>query len=81
MADSNSALTDLWRSERGLLCLVIILAATVLAALGKLPIAGWTDFITYVFGTYVVGKTATGVVQVLKSGSRSSTTTESGSPS
>ena len=60
------AVADLWRSERGLLCLVILLAATVLAALGTLPVAEWKSLIMYVYGTYVVGKTATGAIEVWK---------------
>ena len=33
------ALTDLWRSERGLLAVLIIIAASVLAGLGSMPVA------------------------------------------
>lgn len=57
------ALTDLWRSERGLLCLVIILAASVLAALGKTDFNGWSSFVMVVYGTYVAGKTLTSAVE------------------
>jgi hypothetical protein len=62
------ALTDLWKSERGLLCLVIIVAATVLTGLERMTVEQWTTFVELIFGTYVVGKTATGIVQI-RSGS------------
>jgi len=61
-----SAIKDLFASERGLLCLVILIAATVLAAMGKFSYADWREYTTYIFGTYVVGKTATSVAQVIK---------------
>lgn len=60
------AVADIWKSERGLLCLVIILASTVLAWRGILAVADWQQMIIYIFGTYVVGKTATGVASILK---------------
>ena len=65
---SSGAIADLWRSERGLLCLVILLAATILAALNVLPVGEWKSLVLYVYGTYVVGKTATGVIEVWKGG-------------
>lgn len=60
------ALTDLWKSEKGLLCLFLIIAATVLASLGRMPIEMWYEFAWAVFATYVVGKTATGVASIIK---------------
>jgi hypothetical protein len=60
------AITDLFKSERGILAVAIIVAATVLAALGSLPIADWKTFVTYIFGIYVGGKTITSAVGILK---------------
>jgi hypothetical protein len=60
------AITDLWKSERGLLALAIIIAATVLASLGKMTVADWQTFITGIFITYAAGKTITGAVQIMK---------------
>lgn len=60
------AITDLWKSERGLLCVVIIIAATVLVALSKMAVADWQSFVMVIFGTYVGGKTVTSVVETIK---------------
>lgn len=60
------ALTDLWRSERGLLAVLIIIAASVLAGLGSMPVAEWQTFVTTIFVAYAAGKTLTGAVEILK---------------
>lgn len=62
------ALTDLWKSERGLIAILLIIGATVLAALGKMTFADWREYTLYIFGTYAVLKTITGTVQVIKGG-------------
>lgn len=61
------ALTDLLKSERGLLGLALLIAATVLTALGHMSIDQWQTFSMVVFGTYVAGKTASGVAYALTS--------------
>jgi hypothetical protein len=61
------ALTDLFKSERGLLGLALLVAATVLTALGHMSIDQWQTFSMVVFGTYVAGKTASGVAYALTS--------------
>jgi hypothetical protein len=61
------AITDLWKSERGLLAVLIIIAASVLAGLDKMPVADWQTFVTGIFITYAAGKTVTGAVQLLTS--------------
>jgi hypothetical protein len=60
------ALTDLWKSERGLIASLLIIAATVLAALGKVTFAEWREYTLYVFGTYAVLKTITGTTAIIK---------------
>lgn len=60
------AITDLWKSERGLLAVLIIVAATVLTALSKMTIDSWQTFVTGIFITYAAGKTVTGAVAILK---------------
>jgi len=60
------AITDLWKSERGLLAVLIIIAASVLAGLGKMTIDGWQTFVTGIFITYAAGKTVTGAVAIFK---------------
>lgn len=61
-----TAISDLFKSERGILAVAIIVAATVLAGLGKLTIADWQTFVTGIFITYAAGKTITGTVAILK---------------
>jgi len=63
-----SAIKDLFGSERGLLCLVLIISSTVLTALGHISYTDWREYTLYIFGTYVVGKTATGVATIMRSG-------------
>ena len=60
------ALTDLWKSERGLVAVLLIVAATVLAAMGKMTFAEWREYTLYIFGTYAVTKTITGTMQIWK---------------
>ncbi len=60
------AITDLWKSERGLLAVLIIIAASVLAGLSKMTISDWQTFVTGIFITYAAGKTVTGAVAIFK---------------
>lgn len=60
------ALTDLWKSERGLIASLLIIAVTVLAALGKVTFAEWREYTLYIFGTYAVLKTITGTTAIIK---------------
>ena len=60
------AITDLWKSERGLLAVLIIVAATILAAIGDMTVSEWQTFVTGIFITYAAGKTVTGAVAILK---------------
>lgn len=60
------ALQDLFASERGLFALVLVLAATVLTALGHMPVTQWQDFALWVFGIYAGAKTLTSSVSLLK---------------
>jgi hypothetical protein len=60
------AITDLWKSERGLVAVLLIIAATVLASLGKLTFADWREYTLYIFGTYAAAKTITGALQIVK---------------
>lgn len=60
------AITDLWRSERGLLAVLIIIAASVFVAIGKMPVASWETFVMVIFGTYAAGKTITTAVETIK---------------
>jgi len=63
------ALTDLLKSERGFFALALVIASTVLAALGHMTIDMWKEFNLYIFGIYVTGKSVTGAVALFKGGS------------
>ena len=76
MVRSVGALSDLWNSERGLLAAVIIVAATVLCALGRMPVSTWQETVVGVYGVYAVSKGATGVAQIWKGPADPSITTE-----
>jgi hypothetical protein len=54
------AIKDLFESERGLMAVVLAVAATVLMVLNRMSIDQWTTFEQWVFGVYVAGKTITG---------------------
>lgn len=56
------ALSDLWKSERGLVGFAIIAAATVLFALGRLSSEQWTSIVQWTFASYVAGKSITGAI-------------------
>jgi hypothetical protein len=62
------ALTDLWKSERGLLAVLLVVTAGVLAGLGQMTIPEWTEFSKWIFITYTAGKTVTGAFQIAKGG-------------
>lgn len=62
------AITDLWKSERGLLAVILVVTAGVLAGLGYMTTAEWTDFAKWIFVTYTAGKTVTGAIQIVKGG-------------
>ncbi len=60
------AITDIWHSERGLICVLILITATILCAIGRMTVDQWTTTVQWTFGTYVVGKTATGIMESVK---------------
>ena len=62
------AITDLWKSERGLIAVLLIITAGVLAGLGHMTTAEWTEFAKWIFVTYAIGKTVTGAFQIAKGG-------------
>ena len=60
------AIKDLWQSERGLLMVALVAAATTLTALGIITPAQWLNYSQWLFVTYVTGKTVTGAVAIAK---------------
>lgn len=62
------AIADLWSSERGLVAVALIIAATVLTALRVLTTEQWVSYTEWIFVTYAASKTVTGSVAIMKSG-------------
>ena len=54
---------DLLKSERGVFCIIALIAATVLAVLGTLGVDQWIDFTKYLTGFLVASKTVTTAVE------------------
>lgn len=57
---------DLANSERGVICIVGILAAMVLVILGKLDATAWVTFTQWLVITLVASKTVTGVIETMR---------------
>lgn len=70
------AIADLWSSERGLVAVALIVAATVLTTLKVFTTDQWVTYTEWIFVTYTASKTVTGSVAVW----RSSGTTDKPSP-
>ena len=60
------ALADLWKSERGLVAITLILAMSVLCGLGSFTGAQWIDYTQWISTVYIGSKTITGVVSTMK---------------
>ncbi len=54
------ALKDLWSSERGIVAIALLIATSVLCALGHITTDQWLVHTKWLFVTYVAGKTVTG---------------------
>lgn len=59
------AFADLFNSERGLLTVSLVIAVTVLCAIGKIDPADWTSYTKWALLIYTAGKTATGVTSAI----------------
>lgn len=59
----TQGLRDLAASERGVFCLGLLLAATILAALKVITGADWLTFAKFLALTLVASKTATGALE------------------
>ena len=55
-------------SSKGLLSLAVLVCATVLTVLGRLPIDGWKEMVLWILGIFVAGNSAHGVAAILKGG-------------
>lgn len=59
------AITDLWKSERGLLALAILVSATVLEGIGHLTSDQWIELVKWVAAFYVGGKTLSSIAETV----------------
>lgn len=66
-------MADLVASEHGVFCLVLVLAATLLAALRIITGQDWITFAQWIGVTLVASKTITSSVMALKSSSAQTT--------
>jgi hypothetical protein len=58
------AILDLWKSERGIVAVALIAAATTLCGLGVIAVDQWLDYTKWIFVTYAAAKTVTGAVGI-----------------
>ena len=56
---------DLFASERGVFCILLLLCVTVLVAVGKVTADDWLTFAKYLLVVLVASKTATGALETL----------------
>lgn len=59
-------LSDLWNSERGIIALVIIVAATVLCGMKIMAVSDWNQLALWIFGIFATAKTITSSVALFK---------------
>jgi len=57
------AITDLWKSERGLVAIAGLILVTVMFALSNITSEQWEALFKWIFVGYTGSKTATGVVE------------------
>jgi hypothetical protein len=69
------AIADFWKSERGLLAVLLVIGATVLTGLGSMTVDQWLDYTKWIFGLYAGSKTVTGAVDLLTAAKRSAPAT------
>jgi hypothetical protein len=59
------AIKNLWQSERGLVGMALIIAASVLCGMHAIGADQWLDYTKWVFVTYAAAKTISGTVSAL----------------
>ncbi len=69
------AFKDLLHSEKGIIGVVLLIAITVLAAIGTVTVEQWTDYTKWIFGIYVAGKTVQSAMSKLPTSETSATST------
>ena len=61
-------LKDLFSSEKGLFCLALVVAASVLAIMGKLTVDQWISYTEWIAAVYVGGKAIQGAGAAIGNG-------------
>lgn len=56
---------DLLSSERGVFAIALLIAATLLVALGRIDGTAWIDFMKYLGGALILSKTVTTAVETV----------------
>lgn len=56
---------DLLNSERGALCVLLVLASAIFVIVGKLPVADWIKYTQVIAVTLVASKTVTGAIETM----------------
>lgn len=69
------ALANLWHSEKGIIAVLALIGATVLAALSILTAEQWIGFAEWTLAFYIGGKTIQGVGSAIASAMKPATTT------
>lgn len=64
---SIAGLTDLLESERGIICVLLITASTILVIVGKLSAEDWLTYTKWIAVTLIASKTVTGTVETIVS--------------
>lgn len=59
----SQGLKDLFASERGTVCVLLILVSVVLVIAGKLDVAMWITFAKWIATVLVASKTMTGAIE------------------
>lgn len=62
----HDGIKDLFASERGVFCILLLVAATVLAVFGTVTSQQWLDFAKWLATVLVASKTVTGAVEMMK---------------
>lgn len=60
------AISDLWKSERGLIAVVLILSMSVLTGLGSFTGEQWIEYSKWISTVYIGSKTITGAIGIMK---------------
>lgn len=70
------AIADIWKSERGLVVLVLTACTTLFVGLGRMTIDQWLEFEKWLSIAYIGSKTLTGSVETITEGKKTTATAD-----